>query len=92
MTGKDVPKGAIFHQSSRKRREVIFDTELRELVETTVQAIREMFLSKTTPPQVNDARCKHCSLLESCMPSVIAEQKQFKRLKQDLFQVENTVL
>ena len=91
MTGKEVPRGAIFHHSSRRRREVVFDTKLRELVEKTVVAIREMFLSKTIPPPVNDARCKHCSLLDSCMPSVIAERKQFGRLKQSLFQVENVV-
>jgi CRISPR-associated exonuclease Cas4 len=91
MTGKEVPRGAIFHHSSRRRREVVFDTELRELVEKTVVAIREMFLSKTIPPPVNDARCKHCSLLESCMPSVIAQRKQFSRLQQSLFQVENVV-
>lgn len=87
MTGKIVPRGAIFHHSSRRRREVVFDQKLRALVETTVQAIREMFSLKAIPPPVNDARCKHCSLLESCMPSAIAEQKRSSLLKQSLFQV-----
>jgi CRISPR-associated exonuclease Cas4 len=91
MTGKEVPRGAIFHHSSQRRREVVFDTALRELVEKTVAAIREMFLSQTIPPPVNDARCKHCSLLDLCMPSVLAQRKQFSRLQQRLFEVENVV-
>jgi CRISPR-associated exonuclease Cas4 len=87
MTGKSVPRGAIFHHSSRRRREVEFDQRLRTLVETTVQAIREMFSLSIIPPPVNDARCKHCSLLESCMPAAIAEQSQSSLLKRTLFEI-----
>lgn len=87
MTGKVVPRGAIFHHSSRRRREVEFDQRLRTLVEKTVQTIREMFSLKIIPPPVNDARCKHCSLLESCMPSAIADQKQSSLLKRTLFEI-----
>lgn len=87
MTGKVVPRGAIFHHSSRRRREVVFDQKLRDLVEKTVQAIREMLSSKIIPPPVNDPRCKHCSLLESCMPSAIAEQRQSSLLKRTLFEI-----
>lgn len=87
MTGKVVPRGAIFHHSSRRRREVVFDQRLRTLVEKTVQAIREMFSLKIIPPPVNDARCKHCSLLESCIPSAIAEENRSSLLKRSLFEV-----
>lgn len=87
MTEKVVPRGVIFHHSSRRRREVVFDQKLRALVETTVQAIREIFSLKIIPPPVNDARCKHCSLLESCMPSAIAEENRSSLLKRSLFEV-----
>jgi len=87
MTGKVVPRGAIFHHSSRRRREVVFDQRLRALVESTILAIREMLSLKIIPPPVNDARCKHCSLLESCMPAAIAEQKRPSLLKRSLFEV-----
>ncbi|MBU0599414.1 CRISPR-associated protein Cas4, partial [bacterium] len=36
MLGKPVTKGAIFHASSRRRREVIFDQTLREKVESAI--------------------------------------------------------
>ncbi len=87
MTGKAVPKGAIFHHSSRRRREVVFSPKLLALVETTTQAIRDLFASKRMPQPVNDQRCTHCSLLESCMPSVVAEQHRFKSAQKNLFRV-----
>ena len=88
MTGQAVPKGAIFHHSSRRRREVEFNAELRHFVETTVEAIRQMFSSHDMPPPVNDARCRHCSLIESCMPSVIGELDRADAVRNSLFQIK----
>jgi CRISPR-associated exonuclease Cas4 len=85
MTGKPVPRGAIYHHSSRRRREVIFDEALRSHVEESVMAIRAMLSARVLPPPVNDKRCDHCSLKESCLPSVIGEQDRAKRLVRDLF-------
>jgi CRISPR-associated exonuclease Cas4 len=85
MTGQAVPKGAIFHHSSRRRREVEFTPVLREKVEQMTQQIRLMLAARTLPPAVNDARCKHCSLLDSCLPSVTNEKKRLQRLASELF-------
>ncbi|MFZ5877181.1 MAG: CRISPR-associated protein Cas4 [Nitrospirota bacterium] len=85
MTGVAVPRGAIYHHGSRRRREVIFDESLRREVAQAVAAVRQMLLTKTIPPPVNDARCRHCSLLESCLPSVIAEQYRANRELHGLF-------
>lgn len=86
MTERSVPKGAIFHHSSRRRREVVFRGDLRELVMVTVQAVRALLASKAVPPPMNDKRCTHCSLLESCMPSAVAKQDRLKAAKKALFQ------
>ena len=85
MTGQPVPKGAIFHHSSRRRREVEFTSALREKVEQTAQQIRLTLAAHTLPPAVNDARCKHCSLQDSCLPSVTNEKKRLQRLASELF-------
>ena len=85
MTGQLVPKGAIFHHSSRRRREVEFTSALREKVEQTAQQIRLTLAAHTLPPAVNDARCKHCSLQDSCLPSVTNEKKRLQRLASELF-------
>jgi len=87
MVGKAVTRGAIFHHSSRRRREVVFDESLRHSVEEAVVAIRTMLAERVLPPPVNDKRCDHCSLKESCLPSVIGEQDRAKRLVRDLFVV-----
>jgi len=85
MTGKEVPRGAIYHHSSRRRREVSFTPEMRQRVEEAIKGIRQMLGSCTLPPPVNDRRCEHCSLKESCMPSVIGEQERARVLVRGLF-------
>ena len=91
MTGQNVPNGAIFHHSSRRRREVEFTPALREKVERSITEIRAMLASRTLPPAVNDARCTHCSLQDSCLPSVVAEKARLKRLESSLFTVTDPV-
>jgi CRISPR-associated exonuclease Cas4 len=87
MTGQPVPRGAIYHHSSRKRREVEFTSGLRARVIEVTQAIRTMLVSKQLPPPVNDRRCTHCSLQESCMPSVINEGRRASVVVRDLFTI-----
>lgn len=87
MTGQSVPKGAIFHHSSRRRRAVEFTPLLRQKVEQSVMEIRTMLANRTLPPAVNDARCKNCSLQDLCLPSVTNEKKQLQRFARELFAV-----
>lgn len=86
MTGKKVPLGAIYHHGSRRRREVIFDSTLREQVEKTVAEVRELLKTKVLPPPVNDNRCRHCSLQESCMPAAVGEKGRAAELLRTLFE------
>jgi CRISPR-associated exonuclease Cas4 len=85
MTGKAVTTGAIFYHSSRRRREVEFSERLRSEVEAATHEIRKMLSEKTIPPPVNDSRCRHCSLKESCMPAVVGEKARAAALLRDLF-------
>ena len=87
MTGQPVPRGAIYHHSSRKRRVVEFTPGLRARVVEVTEAIRAMLQAKRLPPPVNDQRCTHCSLQESCMPSVIDEGRRASAVVRDLFTI-----
>ena len=87
MTGQAVPRGAIYHHKSRRRREVIFTPDLRKEVEEAVTAIRALLADKRLPPPVNDQRCEKCSLKEACMPQVIEERSREKRFLAHLFEV-----
>lgn len=85
MMGEPVPAGAIYYRASRRRREVLLDEQLRRAVADAVQAIREMLRRSDLPPPVNDARCRHCSLLESCMPEVVEDRQRLRVLRAALF-------
>ena len=70
MTGKPVPAGALYYATSRRRREVRVTAELREGVAAATSAVRGLIEAGTVPPAVNDARCKNCSLIELCQPTL----------------------
>lgn len=85
MLDRPVPKGAIFHASSHRRREVLITQELRQLVIDTADAIRAMLNMGKLPPPVNDARCRECSLKEICQPEALAERGRQRLQMKNLF-------
>ena len=85
MTGRPVACGAIFHFSSRRRREVLIGDALRRAVGQAVVAVRELMASAALPPPVNDARCRNCSLIELCQPRILVEARRYHALLGELF-------
>lgn len=85
MTGKKVTHGAIYHHSSRRRREVEITGALRKQVEETTAAVRALLNFGVLPPPVNDERCRHCSLNEICQPEALAETNKLHALREHLF-------
>ncbi|MGB2942987.1 MAG: CRISPR-associated protein Cas4, partial [Candidatus Macondimonas sp.] len=90
MLGRPVTHGAIYHASSRRRREVAITPELRRLVMETADSIRAMLASGRLPPPVNDARCRECSLNEICEPAALAAKGVQAELRADLFRTTDT--
>lgn len=89
MLDRLVPKGAIFHASSHRRREVAITPELRRLVEETATAIRAMLASGKLPPPVNDARCRECSLNDICQPEALAGRARQQQQRRSLLDPED---
>lgn len=87
MLGLDVPCGAIYHHSSRRRREVVFTPECREKTESIVSAIRVLLASGQLPPALNDHHCHNCSLKNSCIPE-IADRSRWLSEGRRLFEME----
>ena len=87
MTGKPVPLGAIFHFSSRRRREIKVDESLRKAVLAATHAVREMLANRRLPPPVNDARCRQCSLINPCQPKAITAKARYSTLLAELLSV-----
>ncbi len=85
MLGIVVEKGALFWYGSRQRQEVHFDEKLcAQTIEIIIQT-RQMLDSGEMPPPVMDHRCRHCSLIEACMPEIAQETESFE----SLFEVDN---
>lgn len=90
MLGRPVPRGAIYHASSRRRREVEITPALRQQVTETAEAIRTMLATGRLPPPVNDARCRECSLKELCQPEALGEKRRFASLVAGLYVLDET--
>lgn len=89
MLGRPVTKGAIYHASSRRRREVEIGPMLREQVAATAEAIRAMLTAERLPPPANDARCPACSLIEICQPDLVAAYTDRVAKLGDLYDTED---
>lgn len=70
MFQRPISLGAIFHASSKRRREVSFDAALRSAVETMIDQIRTLIREQKLPAGVNDKRCGECSMRDICLPQV----------------------
>lgn len=97
MFGLPVPRGAVFHADSKRRREVEFTAELRSRTERAVAELhallREFEIADgkseipRLPPAVWRPACKECSLFEICLPQATCADNRAKRLVGELFQV-----
>lgn len=88
MLSKAVPAGAIYHHSSRRRRHVDINFELRQLVIETISSVREMLSSGVLPLPPNDERCKECSLKDSCQPEALDATRRHRALMGKLYKPE----
>lgn len=88
MLEQEVPRGAIYYHGSRARREVAFDRVLRRQVEETTAAVRAMLRDLAMPPAVNDARCRHCSLHDACLPAVVGRPVRERAWRAALFDTD----
>jgi CRISPR-associated exonuclease Cas4 len=84
-----VPRGAIYHQQSRRRREVEIDGALREAVEAASRDVHQLLLRKTLPEPTDDVRrCPECSLRDICQPDLARANKKLAVLGATLFEAD----
>lgn len=90
MLGRPVPRGAIFHEKSKRRREVVVDAELQQQVAAAARAIRNMLARGLVPPPIDEARrCQECSLRETCQPALMRATEQVTKLAMELFEPDD---
>jgi CRISPR-associated exonuclease Cas4 len=97
MFGVAIPRGAVFHADSKRRREVEFTPELRQLAENTVTALHALlaqfeisnlrFEIPPLPPAVFKPACEECSLFKICLPQVASQPARLARITRSLFEI-----
>ncbi len=97
MFGISVPRGAVFHADSKRRRDVEFTPELRALTEHAIAGLhallREFEISNLRseipplPAAVFKPACEECSLFDICLPKATSEDSRAERLARQLFEI-----
>ena len=97
MFGTAVSRGAVFHADSKRRREVVFTTELRQRTEDAVRAIHALWDESEIshlkseipllPPAVFKPACEECSLFNLCLPQATGDGGRAARLGRQLFEI-----
>ena len=88
MFSRHIDHGAIFHSASKRRRVVVFTTELRILTEKISAELYALLASRSVPPAVFKAQCEGCSLHQVCLPELTSNKAEIERASRQLFQTE----
>ena len=85
MFGLEVPRGAIFHARSKRRREVEFTVDLRRLTVEAIQAVHRLIEENEVPRAVYKPQCTECSLFDYCLPEITSAPPILAQAAREVF-------
>jgi CRISPR-associated exonuclease Cas4 len=69
MLRVEVPQGALFYGTPRRRTIILFNPSLRSTTEEAAARMHELYRASHTPfAEYDSTRCDRCSLLQVCQP------------------------
>ena len=71
MFDKPVPEGALYYASSRRRRTVAINADLRKRTLSAIASVLELLAAGMTPAPLADEHCHACSLRDLCQPEAV---------------------
>lgn len=86
MLGARISCGAVFHADSKRRREVPFTPELRQLTEQAIRDLHQLSQGQEPPPADHKPACSECSLYLRCLPEATGPQDRARRCATRLFE------
>jgi len=89
MMQVSIPQGAIFHIRSKRRREVIFTTALRERTQQAADRLHQILQWRQAPAVQLHPKCQECSLYHLCLPELLAEPRVYERAARTLFSIDD---
>ena len=85
MYSTRIREGAIFYISSHRRKEIVFDKELRNVVIKTASELFKMLENEQVPRVESSSKCLRCSLREICMPDISCSVENYiKSITKDI--------
>jgi CRISPR-associated exonuclease Cas4 len=81
-----VPRGAVFHAASKRRREVEFTPQLRQATEEAIAALHVLVVTANVPPAIFKPACEECSLYEICLPKLTSRPSSLAQAARHLYQ------
>jgi CRISPR-associated exonuclease Cas4 len=93
MFGVTIPRGAVFHADSKRRREVEFTAALRQATTQAIHALHALLnpqpstLNPRIPSAIFKPACEECSLFNICLPKATCEDSRARRLARGLFEI-----
>jgi CRISPR-associated exonuclease Cas4 len=87
MFNQPVRRGAIFHAVSKRRRDVEFTPQLRDLTENAILELHRLLETAKVPPALLKPACKECSLYEICLPKLTSHPATLGKAAIDLFRI-----
>jgi CRISPR-associated exonuclease Cas4 len=82
-----IPRGAVFHADSKRRREIEFTPALRALTEKTIAELHDLLDSTAIPRAEFREACEECSLYEICLPKATGTGSRAAQLAGQLFKI-----
>jgi len=79
MLDVEIPEGAIFYGRTRRRQDVLFDTELRKETENAARHFHKLVKSGHTPKPVYKKTCKRCSMYDLCLPKTVEKTRSVNK-------------
>jgi CRISPR-associated exonuclease Cas4 len=89
MLRVEIPAGALFYGTNRRRQEVAFDAKLRVRTEAAAERLHEIVRGGITPRAKREPKCESCSLLNLCLPEALGPRRSASRyLAQSLLSLD----
>ena len=79
MLTVNISSGALFYGQKKRRKEIVLDSDLRQLTQNIIAETHQLISSGKTPPAQYDKRCDACSLMGLCLPKSCAASKSVNR-------------
>lgn len=79
MFGTPIPRGAVFHADSKRRRGVEFTDHLRDRTITAIAELHSLLRSASIPAaRYREGACEECSLFDVCLPQLTDPESRLK--------------